>query len=59
VLLGDQAKALSANVLGRLKAQWGEEYKLWSQGSLGEKQYVYWGRRTASTPPCAGGLYAR
>jgi transposase-like protein len=42
VLLGDQAKGLSANVLGRLKAQWGEEYKLWSQGSLGEKQYVYW-----------------
>jgi len=41
-LLGDQAKGLSPNVLGRLKAQWSEEYKLWSQDSLAEKQYVYW-----------------
>jgi putative transposase len=42
VLPGDQAKGISPNVLGRLKAQWGEEYKAWSQGSLTETQYVYW-----------------
>jgi hypothetical protein len=37
VLLGDQAKGLSANVLGRLKAQWSEEYKRWSQGFSGRE----------------------
>lgn len=42
VLLGDEAKGLSPNVLGRLKAQWGEEYKAWDQRSLADKQYVYW-----------------
>jgi transposase-like protein len=42
VLVGEQARGLSANVLGRLKAQWGEEYKVWSQGSLAGKQYAYW-----------------
>ena len=42
VLLGDQAKGLSPNVLGRLKAQWAEEYKAWNRRYLTKKQYVYW-----------------
>jgi transposase-like protein len=42
VLLGDEAKGLSPNVLGRLKAQWAEEYRDWNQRSLTNRQYVYW-----------------
>jgi len=41
-LLGAQAKALSANVIGRLKADWLIEYKAWQQEDLSLKRYVYW-----------------
>jgi putative transposase len=40
-LVGEQAKGLSANVVVRLKEQWGEEYDQWNQRDLGEKEYVY------------------
>jgi transposase-like protein len=42
VLLGEDAKGLSPNVLGRLKAQWAQEHQDWTQRSLVGQQYVYW-----------------
>lgn len=41
-LLGDGAKGLSANTIIRLKQQWSEEHRAWSQRDLGERRYVYW-----------------
>jgi len=40
-LVGEDAPALSANVVVRLKHQWGREYDEWSRRDLSEKQYVY------------------
>lgn len=40
-LVGEKAQGLSANVVVRLKQQWGEEYDQWCQRDLSEKQYVY------------------
>jgi transposase-like protein len=42
VLLGDDAKGLSANVVSRLKAQWAEEHVAWSKRDLSKSRYVYW-----------------
>ena len=42
VLLGEDAKGLSPNVLGRLKAQWAQEHQDWTQRSLVGQQSVYW-----------------
>jgi transposase-like protein len=42
VLVGEDAKGLSAAALGRLKAVWAEEYKEWTQCSLEGRQYAYW-----------------
>lgn len=42
VLLGEDAKGLSANVVSRLKAQWAEEWKQWDQRDLSGKRWVYW-----------------
>ena len=42
VLVGEDAKGLSAAALGRLKAAWAEEYKGWSARRLDGKQYAYW-----------------
>jgi transposase-like protein len=42
ILLGEEAKGLSPNVVSRLKAQWSDEYAEWSKGSLKEKRYAYW-----------------
>lgn len=42
VLLGEQAKGLSANVVSRLKAQWADEHRQWDQRDLCEASYVYW-----------------
>ena len=50
VLLGDQATGLSANVLGRLKAQWAQEYQNWGRRSLAGQQYVYWWADGIYTP---------
>lgn len=41
-VLGAKAKALSPNVIGRLKADWLDEYKAWRQEDLSSKRYVYW-----------------
>ena len=41
-LVGDDAKGLSANTVCRLKQQWTDEHKLWSQRDLSRKRYVYW-----------------
>ena len=40
-LLGEEAKAISANVVVRLKEKWGREYDEWSRRDLSGKQYVY------------------
>jgi transposase-like protein len=40
-LVGEKAKGLSANVVVRLKEQWGHEYDAWMKRDLSEKQYVY------------------
>ena len=40
-LVGEKAKGLSANVVVRLKEQWGNEYDAWMKRDLSEKQYVY------------------
>jgi putative transposase len=42
VLLGDEAKGLSANVVCRLKAQWSEEWQQWDRRDLSTARYVYW-----------------
>jgi len=42
VLLGDQAKGLSPNVVSRLKAQWAAEHVEWNRRDLSTKRYVYW-----------------
>ena len=42
VLVGEGAKGLSPAALGRLKAQWSEEYKGWAGRSLAGKEYAYW-----------------
>jgi putative transposase len=40
-LLGENAKGLSANVVVRLKEQWGGEYDEWNRRDLSDKKYVY------------------
>jgi transposase-like protein len=42
VLLGDDAKGLSANVVSRLKAQWADEQVQWGRRDLSTARYVYW-----------------
>lgn len=42
VLVGEEAKGLSANVVSRLKAQWAEEHAAWNRRSLSGKRYLYW-----------------
>jgi transposase-like protein len=42
VLLGEDAKGLSANVVSRLKAQWAEEWKQWDKRDLSACSWVYW-----------------
>ena len=42
VLLGEQARGLSPNVVGRLKAQWATEHAEWNRRDLSAKRYVYW-----------------
>lgn len=41
-LLGEHAKGLSANTISRLKGQWLDEHRQWSQSDLSKKRYVYW-----------------
>lgn len=42
VLLGDDAKGLSANVVSRLKAQWADEHESWNRRDMSLSRYVYW-----------------
>ena len=42
VLLVDDAKGLSANVVSRLKAQWADEHVAWSRRDMSGSHYVYW-----------------
>ena len=49
-LVGERARGLSANVIVRLKEQWGDEYDDWLKRDLTGKRYVYlW----------ADGIYAK
>ncbi|KXW57180.1 transposase, mutator family [Ferrovum myxofaciens] len=42
MLLGEDAKGLSANVASRLKAQWADEHEEWNRRDLSSSRYVYW-----------------
>jgi transposase-like protein len=42
VLVGDEAKGLSPNVVSRLKAQWADEHARWQKRDLAGARYVYW-----------------
>lgn len=42
VLLGEEAKGLSPNVVSRLKAQWSDEWKAWDKRDMSQSRYVYW-----------------
>lgn len=42
VLLGEDARGLSANVVSRLKAQWAAEHESWNRRDLSRSRYVYW-----------------
>lgn len=42
VLVGDQAKGLSGNVVSRLKAEWATEYGAWMKRDMTALHYVYW-----------------
>ena len=42
VLVGPEAKGLSAAVVSRLKGQWREEYQRWSRRRLDKDRWVYW-----------------
>ena len=42
VLLGDEARGLSANGVSRLKAQWTDEHAAWNRRDLSQSRYVYW-----------------
>jgi putative transposase len=42
VLVGEGAKGLSPSALGRLKAQWSEEYQGWTRRNLEGQEYAYW-----------------
>lgn len=42
VLVGEQAKGLSPNVVSRLKAQWAAEYAGWMKRDLSASGYLYW-----------------
>jgi len=41
VLVGDEAKGLSANTVSRLKKEWGEQYRQWQDTPLNKDQWVY------------------
>jgi len=41
VLLGEDAKGLSPALVGRLKAQWSEDYLAWNRRNLSGERYVY------------------
>ena len=41
VLVGPDARGLSASTVARLKQKWGKEYKHWCHRSLGSNQWVY------------------
>ncbi len=40
-ILGENAKGLSASTVVRLKRQWEEEYKTWTERDLSNKRYIY------------------
>ena len=42
MLVGDQAKGLSPNVVSRLKGEWAGEYGDWMKRDLATNRYVYW-----------------
>jgi len=60
VLVGPEAKGLSASTVSRLKQTWAQEYRLWNEQRLDREQWVYiWadgvysGLRAEQTKLCA------
>ena len=42
VLVGEDAKGLSPNVVSRLKVQWAAEHARWNKRDLSTARYIYW-----------------
>jgi len=42
VLVGEEAKGLSPNVVSRLKAEWARQCAQWKKGDLSASRYLYW-----------------
>jgi putative transposase len=42
VLVGEDAKGLSPNMVSRLKAEWASECAQWKKGNLSASRYLYW-----------------
>lgn len=42
VLVGEDARGLSPNVVVRLKAQWADEFEQWNRRDLKHARWVYW-----------------
>lgn len=42
VLVGEQARGLSPNVVSRPKAEWAQEYKGWMKRELSARRYIDW-----------------
>lgn len=42
VLVGDEARGLSPNVVSRLKAEWATQCAQWKKGDLSASRYLYW-----------------
>jgi transposase-like protein len=56
VLVGEEAKGLSPNVVSRLKAEWATQCAQWKKGDLSASRYLYWwadGIHTAVREPDA------
>jgi transposase-like protein len=42
VLVGEEARGLSPNVVSRLKAKWADEHARWNKRDLRQARHVYW-----------------
>ncbi len=55
VLVGPEARGLSASTVSRLKAEWAAEYDSWRKERIDDDEWVYiWGRWHLQRPPGRG-----
>ena len=53
ILVGEETKGLSPNVVSRLKVPWAEEHAWWNKCNLSTCHYVYWWMDGIHTGLCA------